>query len=267
MGTRALTGFKKDGKYYMVPRKLDGGYFIAGAEILKCYINNTRDDFEKVFNMIDFKDEPKYGNSKEDAIREGLFYRRYDLSSENLIALINTKDIEVASRKTSPHIKYNMPMLEEEILVYNIKGIPQIIPYNDVKHLDIEDEQVEGKLSFVNFDIFGENNYASYMYIYNFDSDSLECYNLKWYDKYENKENKKEICLKDNKAFRFVNTFTFTRNSRLRKYLELFESWFFIEKAFNIINEGEDESYIEEIVESNIDVYLEAVSENRNKEF
>ena len=267
MGTRALTGFKKDGKYYMVPRKLDGGYFIAGAEILKCYINNTRDDFEKVFNMIDFKDEPKYGNSKEDAIREGLFYRRYDLSSENLIALINTKDIEVASRKTSPHIKYNMPMLEEEILVYNIKGIPQIIPYNDVKHLDIEDEQVEGKLSFVNFDIFGENNYASYMYIYNFDSDSLECYNLKWYDKYENKENKKEICLKDNKAFRFVNTFTFTRNSRLRKYLELFESWFFIEKAFNIINEGEDESYIEEIVESNIDAYLEAVSEIRNKEF
>ena len=266
MGTRALTGFKKDGKYYMVPRKLDGGYFVAGAEILKCYINNTRDDFEKVFNMIDFKDEPKYGNSKEDAIREGLFYRRYDLSSENLIALINTKDIEVASRKTSPHIKYNMPMLEEEILVYNIKGIPQIIPYNDVKHLDIEDEQVEGKLSFVNFDIFGENNYASYMYIYNFDSDSLECYNLKWYDKYENKDNKKEIHLKDRSAaFRFVNTFTFTRDLRLRKYLELFESWCYIEKAFDVLEEDKDDSCIEEIVEARIDDYLDVVSKINEK--
>lgn len=267
MGTRALTGFRKDGKYYMAPRQLDGGYFVAGAEILKCYINNTKDDFEKAFSMIDFKDEPNYGNTKEDAIKEALFCRKYNLSSENLITLINTKNIDIASKDKSPFAKYGAFTVDEEVVVYKIKGIPQVIPYDKVKHLEIEYENIDGKLSFINYDIFGNNNYASYIYIYDFNNDSLECYHSKWYDSYENKENKKEICLKDNKVFRFVNTFTFTRNSRLRKYLELFESWFFVEKAFDIINEGEDESYIEEIVESNIDAYLEAVSEIRNTEF
>ena len=269
MGTRALTGFRKDGKYYMTHRGLDGGYFVAGAEILKCYINNTKDDFEKAFSMIDFKDEPNYGNTKEDAITEDLFCRKYNLSSENLITLINTKNIELSSKNKSPFAKYSAFTvdIDEEVLVYKIKGVPQIIPYDKVNHLNIEDEKIGGKLGFINHDIFGSDNCASYMYIYDFDTDSLECYHSKSYKFYKNKEDKKEICLKDNKVFRFINTFTFNRDSRLRKYLELFESWFFVEKAFDIINEGEDESYIEEIVESNIDAYLEAVSEIRNTEF
>lgn len=257
MGTRALTGFRKDGKYYMAPRKLDGGYFVAGTEILKCYINNTKEDFEQAFNMIDFKEEPKDIKTLEDAIKEGLFYKRYDLDSTNLITLINSKNIEMASVKKSPFGDYVMTNLDEEMVVYEVNGMPKIIPYSKVKHLDIVEPQIEGKISFVNYDILKNDVYASYMYIYDFDNDSLECYSLKAFERYENKDNKKEIHLKDNKLTRFVNTFTFTRESRLRKYLELFEFWFFIEKIFREKNGYEDREYMEDIVNENIDEYLE----------
>lgn len=259
MGTRALTGFKKDGKYYMTSRKFDGGYFVAGAEILKCYINNSKKDFEEAFNMINFKNELNSSNTIDDAIKEGLFYSRYNLDSSNLIALINSKNLNMSARKNFIMDTLSAQTSKDNYITYEINGIPQIIPYSKVKHLDVEDEYVEGKLTFVNYDIFKNSCNASYLYIYDFDNDSLECYCLKWYEDYENKHNKKEILLDDNKVFRFVNTFTFSRKSRLRKYLELFESWFYVEKLFNEISEGADSNYIEEVVENNLDKYLEMV--------
>ena len=41
--------------------------------------------------------------------------------------------------------------------------------------------------------------------------------------------------------------------------LKSIEFWFFIERIFDEINEGENGSYIEEIVEKNMDNYLQKV--------
>ena len=196
MGTRALVGFKKDGEYYMTSKKLDGGYGVAGSEILKCYINNSKEDFQKAFNLIAFKDTPNYGDTEEGAIKESLFYRKYNAAFHNLISLINTKNVNIASSKKSVEQKmqYKMSELfpqknaENEILMYELHGKPRFIEYGKIKDYDLEDEVVEDKLNLINFNISKNDCYASYVYVYDFDADALECYAAKGYKNYENKK-------------------------------------------------------------------------------